>query len=104
MLRISRESGDRVCLIRFEDLIHSTETVMRHLSEFLEISFEDILLKPTFNSLPLKQPEGRRTNTFDVPADYASDSRAIDEDHRVLVREMTQADYQAVLREAADIY
>lgn len=46
--------GDRVCIIRFEDLIGQTETVMRHLSAFLGIEFDSILLKPTFNRSPIR--------------------------------------------------
>jgi hypothetical protein len=46
--------GDRVCLIQFERLIDQKESVMRHLADFLEIRFDDILLMPTFNKIPIK--------------------------------------------------
>ena len=44
---------DRVCLIKFEDLLSKTEAVMRYLANFLGIEFDDILLVPTFNGFPL---------------------------------------------------
>jgi hypothetical protein len=46
--------GDRVCLIKFEDVVGKTRAVMLYLAEFLGIGFEDILLVPTFNTLPLE--------------------------------------------------
>ena len=54
MLRNKDRYGDRVCILRFEDLISRTESVMRYLAEFLEIKFEDILLVPTFNKYPIR--------------------------------------------------
>jgi hypothetical protein len=54
MLRNKQQYGDRVCIILFEDLIRSTEAVMRYLADFLGIGFDDILLTPTFNKTPVK--------------------------------------------------
>ena len=45
--------GDRFCIIRFEDLIANTEQVMLHLSDFLNIEFDAMLLSPTFNGNPI---------------------------------------------------
>jgi hypothetical protein len=49
MLWNKERFGDRVCVIRFEDLIEKTESAMRYLAVFLKIEFDDILLIPTFN-------------------------------------------------------
>jgi len=46
--------GDRVCLLKFEDLVGKTEAVMRYLAEFLGIEFNNILLAPTFNKFPIR--------------------------------------------------
>jgi hypothetical protein len=54
MIRNKRDYGDRVCIISFDDLIRRTEAVMRYLAEFLGIEFDDILLTPTFNKIPIK--------------------------------------------------
>ncbi|MEJ2363407.1 MAG: sulfotransferase [Deltaproteobacteria bacterium] len=54
MLWNKEKYGDRVCLIKFEDLLSKTEPVMRYLADFLSIEFDDILLVPTFNRFPLK--------------------------------------------------
>ena len=53
MSRNKNAYGDRVCIVTFEDLISKTESVMRYLTEFLEIKFENILLEPTFNKYPI---------------------------------------------------
>lgn len=37
------------CVIRYEDLAEDGEKVMRHVAEFLEVSYEDTLLVPTEN-------------------------------------------------------
>ena len=52
-LRYKERYGDHVCLIKFEDLAGKTRAVMRYLAEFLGIAFDDILMVPTFNTLPL---------------------------------------------------
>jgi hypothetical protein len=54
MLQNKEIYGDRVCILTFEDLVSRTEAVMRHLTELLQINFDEILLTPTFNKLPIK--------------------------------------------------
>ena len=54
MVRNKKKYGDRVCIISFEDLIQRTESVMRYLARFLDIRFDDILLTPTYNKIPIK--------------------------------------------------
>jgi hypothetical protein len=54
MLQNKKIYGDRVCILTFEDLVSRTEVVMRHLTELLQINFDEILLTPTFNKLPIK--------------------------------------------------
>jgi hypothetical protein len=54
MVRNKKTYGDRVCIITFEDLVQRTDSVMRYLADFLKIRFDDILLTPTFNKIPVK--------------------------------------------------
>ena len=49
VLRNKDVFGSRVCIVRYEDLTGNTEAVMQHLSKFLNIEFDSILLTPTFN-------------------------------------------------------
>jgi hypothetical protein len=66
MLWNKEKYGDRVCLIKFEDLLSKTEAVMRHLANFLDIEFDDILLVPTFNRFPLKVNTGSTTGDHGI--------------------------------------
>jgi hypothetical protein len=54
MLWNKENYAERVCILTFEDLIGKTESVMRFLAEYLSIRFDDCLLMPTFNKIPIK--------------------------------------------------
>jgi len=61
--RNAQRHGDRVIVLKFEDLVARTEPVMRDLAERLGISFEPTLLAPTFNGAPI-----RANSSFPVDA------------------------------------
>jgi len=46
---------ERFKVVAFEDLIHKTELTMRDIAKFLEIDFNDILLKPTRDGVVLEK-------------------------------------------------
>jgi len=54
MIRNKEKFGERVCILRFEDLVSNTELVMHHLADFLGIQFDEILLTPTFNKFTIR--------------------------------------------------
>jgi hypothetical protein len=91
--------GERVCIIRYEDLINDAESVMHYLAEFLGIGFDRILLTPTFNKSPItagtsfetKEPEGGKS-TLDGREILSAQEQAI-------IAEITQKVYQQALRE-----
>lgn len=93
-----KKFGDRVCFIKFESLIDRTESVMRHLAEFLGISYEDILLEPTFNGIPIQPANGQDTDNSDAKLQSFTESRTLEEDQRVLIEKLTAADYQSALQ------
>ena len=98
-IQIRKKFGERVCLIKFEDLVTQTESVMRFLSEFLAIPYEDILLKPTFNGIAIQPMNGKNTGNDDARDNNFIESKKLDEDKRKLIKEMADADYQTALRE-----
>ncbi len=100
---IRKKFGDRVCLIKFEDLVAQTESVMRFLSEFLRIPYEDILLEPTFNGIPIQPVNGQKTDNSHAKHQSITESKTLDDDRRVLIEKMTAADYQTALREVVDL-
>jgi hypothetical protein len=93
-----KKFGDRVCFIKFESLIDSTESVMRHLAEFLGISYEDILLEPTFNGIPIQPANGQNTDNPDGKLPSFTESKTLGKDQRILIEKMTVADYQSALQ------
>jgi hypothetical protein len=44
---------DRVVVLLFEDLVHRTEAVMRLLCARMGLAYDEVLLEPTFNSMPV---------------------------------------------------
>ena len=99
MLAINRKFGDRVRLVRFEDLNGRTEAVMRFLADFLEISFNDVLLKPTFNSMPFQNSDGRQADISDALRAYACDPAVLAEDHLKMTADVAHDDYETILQE-----
>ena len=92
--------GDRVCLIKFEDLLSKTEAVMSFLSEFLSIEFDDILLTPTFNKFEIKT-----NSSFKIGDRVSVNSRLSKDDNSPqhqgdIIEEVTRETYSLVLKEA----
>ena len=98
-IRIRKKFGDRVCLVKFEDLITQTESVLRFISEFLGIPYEDILLEPTFNGISIQPTGGQKIDNANAKLQSFTESKMLDKGQRVLIEKMTAADYQTALRE-----
>jgi len=98
-IQIRKKFGDRVCLIKFEDLVTQTESIMRFLSEFLGIPYEDILLEPTFNGISIQPASRQKTDNSNAKLQFFTETKTLDEGRRVLIEKMTAADYQTALRE-----
>lgn len=52
-LRAKRQYGQSCIVLRFDDLVSRTKSVMVMLSKRLGIEFDPILLQPTFNGIPI---------------------------------------------------
>ena len=90
--------GDRVCLIRFEDLIGHTASVMHYLSEFLKVPYEDMLLTPTFNGIPIQPANGQNIVNSGENLQGFTKSRRLDKHQQVLIEKMTATTYQTALQ------
>ena len=93
--------GDRVCIIQFESLIDRTDSAMRHLANFLGITYEDVLLEPTFNGIPIQSSENINTGRSLGKRHDFTESKTLDKDQRALIEKMTAADYQTALQYVA---
>jgi hypothetical protein len=67
-LRAHRERPDRVVVLVFEDLVHNTTAVMRALADRMNIAFDDSLLEPTYNSMPVLSDSSHELATGIDPA------------------------------------
>ena len=99
MLRNKEKYADRVCLITFEDLLSKTEAVMRYLADFLGIEFDEILLKPTFNKLPMKANGSFSPADLDIANSQLTSTRTISGRELEFIEGMTSEKYSLVLKE-----
>jgi len=101
MLRNKEKYGDRVCLIKFEDLVSKTEAVMRYLAEFLNIEFDDMLLVPTFNTLQIRANTSFNVENHGILNSTLSRYRTLTGEELDTIERMTGETYRLVLNEVA---
>ena len=89
--------GDLFCLIRFEDLVSNTETVMRYLANFLGIEFDDILLVPTFNTLPLETNTSFQVEDHGIVNSHLSREETVTAEELNTIERLTSETYPLVL-------
>jgi Sulfotransferase family len=54
ILRNKTRYGDKVVILRFEDLVADTEATMRQIANMIGIEYDPILLEPTFNGRSMR--------------------------------------------------
>jgi hypothetical protein len=96
-IRNKEKYGEKACIIKFEDLISKTESVMRYLCGFLGIEFNDIMLRPTFNCLPI-----RANTSFELEKEKILEStlyryKTLTPGDLDMIQKMTAKDYALVL-------
>lgn len=103
MLRNKQRFGDRVCLIKFEDLVTRTEAVMRFLADFLTLQFDDVLIAPSFNSAPILSADSPKLKTNDEMRHQADTKLPLDEEYSDVIREMSSESYELILNNVSEI-
>ena len=91
--------GDRVCLLKFEDLVGKTEAVMRYLAEFLGIEFNNILLAPTFNKFPIRASASLNAEDHGVVNSPLFRERTLTGQELNTIEEISSETYRLVLNE-----
>ena len=99
MLRNKKLYADRIRLLKFEDLVAETETVMRYLAEFLGIKFEDILIIPTFNKKPIKAHTSFKVENHGILKGTQSRYKTLSESELEIIEDMTADIYSKALKE-----
>jgi hypothetical protein len=103
MVKNKEKYGHRVCIIRFENLISDIESVMRHLANFLNIEFDDILLTPTFNKSPITANTSFNAEKPGIVASTLSRYKTLNPQELKIIEKMTKAEYQSVLNKTVNL-
>jgi hypothetical protein len=93
--------GERVCIIRFEDLIGKTEAVMRSLAEFLDIEFDRSLLIPTFNRFPIKANTSFESERHGIMKSTLARHKTLSKEDVKTIDTLTSNEYEMVLTQTA---
>jgi hypothetical protein len=102
MLRNKQLYGERIRLFKFEDLVGDTEGVMRYVAKFLDIDFEDILVVPTFNKLPIKAHTSFKVKNHGILKGTQSRYKTLTDLELGIIEEMTADLYSSVLKEVVE--
>jgi len=97
MTRNREKFGERVCIIKFEDLVSRTEPVMRHLAYFLDIQFDEILVTPTFNGSPIRANTSFEIKQSGILNGTLTRYKTLTDDELEIIDKMTKEEYQKVL-------
>jgi hypothetical protein len=103
MVRNKKKYGERVCIITFDDLVQRTDSVMRYLAEFLNIRFDDILLTPTFNKIPIKPNTSFKLENPGIMISALERYKTLSREELNIIAEMTGDAYTQVLNTVTSI-
>ncbi len=92
--------ADRTCLIRFENLVNKPEQVMQHLAQYLGIPYDPVLLIQTSNGHPIPADSGFKMKAVGGAKRHSVDYPNLSRDQAQIIAEMTNDDYQTLLKEA----
>jgi len=98
MVSSKENYGEKVCLIRFEDLIGKTEAIMRYLANFLGISFDPILLTATFNKAPIEANTSFTPEKAKIMTDTLRRYSVLEPEQLETINALCSGNYQQVLQ------
>jgi hypothetical protein len=97
MVRNKDRWGDQVGILKFEDLVTHTESIMRQLAEFLGINFEKILLFPTFNKHLINANTSFESSQSGILKSTVTRYNTLSEKELQTITQETAEDYEKVL-------
>jgi len=100
--RNKEKYGERVCIVRFEDLVSKTESVMSYMADFLGINFDNILLVPTFNKCPIRANTSFNAEQHGIVASTLSRYKMLSEEELKIIEKMTEDIYSMILKETPE--
>jgi Sulfotransferase family len=93
ILRNKARFGDKVLILRFEDLVGRTEEMMRCLAGSLDFEYSPILSQPTFNGRPTR-----------ANSSFAVRSHGILEDPLMRASTLSESESELIERRYSDLY
>jgi len=81
----ARERPESTLVILFEDLVDRTEEVMRLVSEWLGIAYAEILVRPTFNDMPILANSSFQIERHGILADAVGRGRLLSDRESELI-------------------
>jgi len=98
IVRNKSRYAERVCIIRFEDLVQDTDRIMRLLADFIRIEFDERLLTPTFNRNLIQANSSFDNCEPGIIRDTLGRHQALSLEEKYTIEEMTAEVYQAALK------
>ena len=100
MLRNRARFGDKVTIVRFEDLVADTESTMRALADRLAIGWDPSLLNPTFNSELMRANSSFAIERSGVVQEPLKREGLLSDEERKLIMDRCTPLYTSVVGEA----
>jgi hypothetical protein len=98
MVEADRRYGERVRIVRFDELLRETEATMRGLAGFLGIDYDPVLTVPTFNGYPVGPNSSYETSGTGVLTDPVERHKdLLSDEQRELIRSQCEDLYQAAV-------
>jgi hypothetical protein len=102
MLEAKRRYEERVCIVRFDELVRDTPGTMRRLAGFLEIDFVPELTTPTFNGYPVGANSSYEVRTTGIVTDPVERYKELlSTEQQELIRSECEGLHKQVLRRAS---
>jgi hypothetical protein len=98
MIEAKDRYGDRVFILRFDELVRQTDKTMRALARFLGIKYDPVLTTPTFNGYPVGANSSYEVRTTGVLTDPVERHKELlsDEQRKRILGECDQLHKQAL--------
>jgi hypothetical protein len=103
MIRNVKAHGDKVIVLRFEDLVGATEETMRLLSSRIGIRFEPALTNPSFLERPMFANSSFSAPQSGVIAAPLQRKALLSDDERAMIESICRETYEQAAALAADI-
>jgi hypothetical protein len=103
VLQNKKRWGGKVTIIKFEDLVTKTGSVMRCLADLLEIQFDNILLLPTFNKNPIDANTSFDAAEASILKDTIFRYQTLSPEELQIIEALTWDSYQKVIDVAISV-